>query len=84
MTQIGIAQLNKNPALMDKLDSAVVILPLSSQIRGNEFTYFLKKQEKLEKDSVIVCNAIKMIDADRLLLDKGVLLSLTSEQIIEI
>ncbi|MCH9740973.1 MAG: type II toxin-antitoxin system PemK/MazF family toxin [Epsilonproteobacteria bacterium] len=61
--------------------SDVVILPLSSQIRDNDFTFFLKSTDKLEKDSVVLCNAIKMIHADRLLVDKGLLTKLSSEQI---
>ena len=62
----------------------LIVLPLSSQIRENEFSYFLKKQENLEKDSVILCNAIKMIDANRLIVDKGVIAVLNSNQIVEI
>jgi len=62
----------------------VVILPLSSQIRENDFSYYLPAQEKLEKESVVLCNAIKMIDASRILQEKGVLLKLSTKQILEI
>ncbi len=62
----------------------VVVLPLSSQIRKNDFTYYLPATDKLEKESVVLCNAIKMIDASRILYDKGVLLKLSQEQIFEI
>ncbi len=62
----------------------VVVLPLSSQIRENDFCYFLKKQDALEKDSVILCNAVKMISAKRLLLDKGLVIKLDNEQIKDI
>ena len=37
----------------------VVVLPLSSQIRENDFSYYLLVQEKLGKESVVLCNAIK-------------------------
>lgn len=62
----------------------VVVLPLSSQIRENDFSYYLPAQEKLEKASVVLCNAIKMIDASRILQEKGVLLKLSDEEILEI
>ena len=62
----------------------IVVLPLSSQIRENDFSYYLPAQDKLEKESVVLCNAIKMIDASRILQDNGVLLTLSQKQIIEI
>ena len=62
----------------------VVVLPLSSKIRKNDFSYYIPAQEKLEKESVVLCNAIKMIDASRILQDKGVLLKLSQKQILEI
>ncbi|SFV51499.1 hypothetical protein MNB_SM-5-1436 [hydrothermal vent metagenome] len=62
----------------------VVVLPLSSKIRENDFSYYLPAQEKLEKESVVLCNAIKMIDASRILQEKGILLRLSQKQIIEI
>lgn len=62
----------------------VVVLPLSSKIRENDFSYYLPAQEKLEKESVVLCNAIKMIDASRILQDKGILLKLSQKQILEI
>ncbi len=62
----------------------IVILPLSSKLRENEFSYFLTKQNNLQKDSVILCNSIKMIDSNRLLKDKGIITTLSKEQIIDI
>ena len=62
----------------------VIVLPLSSQIRTNDFTYFLKAKENLEKDSVVLCNAIKMIDVNRLKVDCGVLLKLEENEIFDI
>ncbi|MEA2028916.1 MAG: type II toxin-antitoxin system PemK/MazF family toxin [Campylobacterota bacterium] len=59
----------------------VVVLPLSSQIRQSDFSYFLASRDRLEKDSIILCNAIKMIDAKRLLIEKGVLSILSDEEI---
>ena len=62
----------------------VIVLPLSSQIRTNDFTYFLKAKENLEKDSVVLCNAIKMIDVNRLKVDCGALLKLEENEIFDI
>ena len=73
-----------NRMLEDTAFKDVIVLPLSSQIRDNDFTYFLKAKDRLEKDSVVLCNAIKMIDASRLMLEEGVLFSLSKEQIIDI
>jgi len=62
----------------------VVILPLSSKIRENDFCYRLEPRDNLEKESVILCNAIKMINADRLLTDKGLLTQLLEDEMVEI
>jgi len=62
----------------------VVVLPLSSKIRENDFYYHLEPRDNLEKESVILCNAIKMISADRLLTDKGLLTQLSEDEMVEI
>jgi len=49
----------------------VIIIPLSSQIRENDFTLKIDVRDKIEKESVVLCNAIKMVRADRLLLENG-------------
>lgn len=59
----------------------VIVIPLSSQIRENDFTLKLDVRDKLEKESVILCNAIKMVSADRLLLDNGKLAVLRKNEI---
>ncbi len=59
----------------------VVVIPLSSHIRENDFTLKLDIRDRLEKKSVILCNAIKMISADRLLIDKGKLTTLNDNEI---
>ena len=59
----------------------VIVIPLSSQIRENDFTLKLEVRDKLEKSSVVLCNAIKMISADRLLLEKGKLTGLNDAEI---
>jgi mRNA interferase MazF len=73
-----------NRMLEDTTFKDVVVLPLSSKIRENDFSYFLKAKDRLEKDSVVLCNAIKMIDASRLMAEEKALLTLTQEQILDI
>jgi len=73
-----------NRMLSEAAYSDVVILPLSSQIRQSDFSYFMAARDALEKDSIIVCNAIKMIDAQRVLVDKGLLTTLNAQEIIDI
>ncbi|RLA81138.1 MAG: hypothetical protein DRG78_09680 [Epsilonproteobacteria bacterium] len=73
-----------NRMLEDMKFKDVIILPLSSQIRTNDFSYFLKARENLEKDSVVLCNAIKMINIARLRVDDGVLLKLKEDEILDI
>jgi len=62
----------------------VVILPLSSKIRENDFCYHLEARDNLQKESVILCNAIKMISADRLITDKGLITQLSEDEMVEI
>ncbi len=73
-----------NKMLKETKFKDVVVLPLSSQIRTNDFSYFIKAREGLEKDSVVLCNAVKMIDAERLIVDRGCLLRLSSAEVLDI
>jgi len=73
-----------NRMIQDGLYDDVVIVPLSSLLKENDFTFKLKKRDKLQKDSAILCNAVKMIKSKRLLLDKGVLTRLTKSEILEV
>ena len=73
-----------NRMLSDSEYKDVVILPLSSKIRINDFSYFIKKRDNLEKDSVILCNAVKMIDFSRLITEDRPLTKLTEKEISEI
>ena len=59
----------------------VIVIPLSSRIVQNDYSLLLKQRDRLEKDSVILCNIIKMIDAERLLIDRGVLTTLRDDEI---
>lgn len=73
-----------NRMISDDLYDDVVVIPLSSQIKQSDFIFNLKKRDKLKKDSVILCNAIKMINSKRIIKDDGILCVLREEEIKEI
>lgn len=75
---------NLNRMIVDGLYTDVIVIPLSSQIKKNDFTVNIKKRDRLEKDSTLLCNAIKMIHAKRLMLDDGILATLNSAEIEDI
>lgn len=62
----------------------VVVLPLSSKLRENDFSFKIEQRDALEKESVVLCNSIKMISSERLLLDKGVLTKLNNDEMLSI
>jgi mRNA interferase MazF len=70
-----------NKMISDTEFKDIIVIPLSSKIRENDFTCKLAKRDKLEKESVLLCNALKMINVKRLLLDKGKLTSLSKDEI---
>lgn len=75
---------NLNRMIEDGFYDDVVIIPLSSQLTQSDFTRMIKKRDKLQKDSTVLCHAIKMISAKRLDLDTGVLLKLTNDELEDI
>lgn len=72
---------NLNRMIEDGLYSDVVIIPLSPKTRDNNFTLSIQKREKLLKDSTLLCNAVKMINAKRLQTEDGILTSLTAAEV---
>ena len=75
---------NLNRMIEDGIYSDVIIIPLSSKIRSNDFTLTLKKRDALEKESSLLCNAVKMINSKRLMLENGVLTVLSKSEILEV
>jgi len=73
-----------NRMVEDGLYDDVVVIPLSSQIVSNDFSVYLKKRDLLQKDSIVLCNAVKMIKSRRVLSDRGCLTRLTKEEVKEI
>ncbi len=70
-----------NRMLSETTFNDVIVIPLSSQIVKNDFSYIINKRDRLQKDSTILCNAIKMINAKRLKTDKGYLTKLNKNEI---
>ena len=75
---------NLNRMIEDEIYSDVIIIPLSSKIKINDFTLSIKKRDKLQKNSSLLCNAIKMINSKRLMLDEGVLTALNENEVIQV
>ena len=66
-----------NRMVADGCYSDVIVIPLSSKVKVNDFSFVLKSRDRLAKESTVLCNTIKMIHAKRLLLEKGVLTTLS-------
>ena len=75
---------NLNRMITDGIYSDVIIIPLSSKMKINDFTLSIKKRDKLQKNSSLLCNAIKMVNSKRLMLDEGVLTVLTDQETIQV
>jgi mRNA interferase MazF len=73
-----------NRMVADGLYNDVIIIPLSSKMKESDFTFPLEKREKLQKNSIILCHAIKMIASKRLLLNEGMLTKLNENEMKEI
>ncbi len=73
-----------NRMLSETTYNDIIVIPLSSKIIKSDFSYIINKRDKLEKDSTILCNAIKMINAKRLKTDQGYLTKLDNNEIIKI
>jgi mRNA-degrading endonuclease toxin of MazEF toxin-antitoxin module len=73
-----------NRMVAEGYHSDIVVIPLSTQIRKNDFAFLLAARDRLKHDSVILCHAVKMIDADRLIGSEEPLTTLNTEEIREI
>jgi len=58
----------------------VVVLPLSGQILGGDYRILIKKRDLMSKDSEIVATAIGIISTGKIIFSKGVVTTLTDEE----
>ncbi|WP_456456127.1 type II toxin-antitoxin system PemK/MazF family toxin [Nitratifractor sp.] len=73
-----------NRMIDEALYRDIVIVPLSTRLRRNDFVLPIPARDALERESVILCHAIKMIDAARLLRERGPLTSLSRKEMHEV
>jgi len=73
-----------NRMITDELYDDVIIIPLSSKMKESDFTFSLRKRDKLEKNSDACSHTIKMIASKRLLLNEGILTQLNENEMNEI
>jgi len=63
---------------------SIIVLPLSSKLKGGAMRYKIKARENLPKTSEIVCNAIGIVAVNKFLWEIGKITSLTKEEIKEV
>ena len=71
---------NLNLAVKLNLYHNVTVIPLTSRLLGGDYRVKIEKRDNLVKTSEIVCNAIGIVSADRILFKKGVAASLTERE----
>ena len=63
---------------------SIIVLPLSSQLKGGAMRYRINPRENLLKTSEIVCNAIGIVAVDKFLWDRGIVTKLSQKEIEEV
>jgi len=69
-----------NKACFEGVYHTVVVLPLSGQILGGDYRVFIKKRDLMTKDSEIVATAIGIISTGKIIFSKGIVTTLTNEE----
>jgi len=70
-----------NEACFKGLYHTIIVLPLSGQILGGDYRVLIKKRDLMSKDSEIVASAIGIISTGKVLFSKGVVTTLTQEEL---
>jgi len=73
-----------NRAVYLNLYHSVIIIPLTSRLLGGDYRVKIEKRDLMTKTSEIVCNAMGLVSADRILFKKGVVTVLTKEELKEV
>jgi len=63
---------------------SVIVLPLTSKLKGGQMRYRIKSRENLPKTSEIVCNAIGIVAVNKFLWEEGIVTRLSIKEIEEI
>ncbi|KIM11359.1 MAG: hypothetical protein KU37_06935 [Sulfuricurvum sp. PC08-66] len=58
-----------------------IIIPLSTQLLGGDYRLKIAKRERLEHDSELFCNGLRMISVERIFFAQGALTQLTPLEI---
>ena len=69
-----------NEACHKELYHTVVVLPLSGQILGGDYRILIKKRDNMSRDSEIVATAIGIISTGKIIFSKGIVTTLTEEE----
>ena len=70
-----------NKACYEGYYHTVVVLPLSGQILGGDYRILIKKRDNMSKTSEIVATAIGIISTGKIIFSKGIVTTLTDEEI---
>jgi len=63
---------------------SIIVLPLSSKLKGGAMRYRISPRENLLKTSEIVCNAIGIVSVNKFLWDRGIVTKLSQKEIEEV
>lgn len=70
-----------NMACHLNLYHTVIVLPLSGQILGGDYRVLIEKRDLMSKTSEIVCNAIGIISTGKIIFSKGIVTTLSNEEL---
>ncbi|MRI83661.1 MAG: type II toxin-antitoxin system PemK/MazF family toxin [Nitratiruptor sp.] len=69
-----------NRAIEERIYRNVLVVPLSTQPIEDDYRIFISKRQRLEKDSYIVVNWVCTLDIDHVLIDEGVIATISEEE----
>ncbi len=73
-----------NALLLTKKYKSVLVVPLSTLDEETEYKIKIKSGDRLKKDSFIVASWICSVDLDRIMIEKGLITKLSSEELKEL
>jgi len=73
-----------NMAIADEIYKQVLVVPISSTGKYDDFKIVLEPRDKLKKRSFIVAKWVCTLDISRVLVDKGLITKLTEDELKEL